>query len=468
MRVRTSWKMGIMLLIIMSLVSGCFGREADVETVNKVKGTIKVVYQDKEAFYRDYGQLFKLKQPDIDVEVVSKSELYSKFGDPDFDFETESQKLLDKYKPDVLLLDETSFKEFAQGGKLYAIDGVIKRDRYDVEGFMPGLIDRFKAMGKGTLYGLSPSIDTTVLYYNRDLFKEHNIEPPRNQMRWKEFLELAARVASAGGTDKPLYALAQEFGGADSLMYQIASSTGLRLFDAKGEQLLINSEGWKEAIQQATDAVRSKALYIPPANKSPQPIEPGKELFFTGQAAMKLGTPWDLEHLRDKKAEKINWDVVTTPVDPATPDETGNISIREIYAITADSDNKEAAWELVKFINGKEMSKVASRTTVGMIPTIPSRPEYFKELDGRSTEAFYALKPKELSALDALWGSKNVPDDFNSSFRPLLTEALQAIIDNEKSVDEAVNELQTKGQEALRIAHELQLEKQLRGKDNNK
>lgn len=468
MRVRTSWKMGIMLLIIMSLVSGCFGRESDVETVNKVKGTIKVVYQDNEAFYRDYGQLFKLKQPDIDVEVVSKSELYSKFGDPDFDFETESQKLLDKYKPDVLLLDETSFKEFAQGGKLYAIDGVIKRDRYDIEGFMPGLIDRIKAMSKGTLYGLSPTINTTVLYYNRDLFKEHNIEPPRNQMSWKEFFELATSISNAGGTDKPLYALAQEFGGADSLMYSIASSTGLRMFDAKGEQLLINSEGWKEAIQQATDAVRSKALYIPPATKGPQPIEPGKELFFTGQAAMKLGTPWDLEHLRDKKAEKINWDVVTTPVDPATPDETGNITIREIYAIAADSDNKEAAWELVKFINGTEMAKVASRTTVGLIPTIPSRPEYFKELDGRSTEAFYALKPKELSALDALWGSKNVPDDFNSSFRPLLTEALQAIIDNRKSVDEAVNELQTKGQEALRVAHELEQEKRLRGKDNNK
>ncbi|WP_268626875.1 extracellular solute-binding protein [Paenibacillus alvei] len=466
MRGRISWKMGIMLLIIMSLVSGCFGRESEQESVNKVKGTIRVVYQDESAFNRDYGQLFKLKQPDIDVEVVSKSELYSKIGDPDFDFEKESQKLLDKYKPDVLLLDETSFKEFAQGGKLYAIDGVIKRDRYDVEGFMPGLTDRIKAMGKGTLYGLSPSIDTTVLYYNRDLFKEHNIEPPRNQMSWKEFFELATSISNAGGTDKHLYALAQEYGGADSLMYEIASSTGLRLFDTKGEQLLINSEGWKGAIQQATDAVRSKALYIPPANKGPQPIEPEKGLFFTGKAAMKLGRPWDLAHLRNKKAEKINWDVVTAPIDPATPDETGNITIHEIYAIAADSGNKEAAWELVKFINGADMAKVAARTTVGMIPTIPSRPEYFKELDGRSTEAFYALKPKELSALDALWGNKNVPDDFNSSFRLLLSEALQSIIDNKKSVDEAVNELQTKGQEALRVAHELEQEKRLSGKDN--
>ncbi|EPY13366.1 hypothetical protein PAAL66ix_07636 [Paenibacillus alvei A6-6i-x] len=455
-----------MLLIIMLLVSGCFGRESEVETFNKVKGTIRVVYQDKEAFYRDYGQLFKLKQPDIDVEVVSKSELYSKFGDPEFDFEKESQKLLDKYKPDVLLLDETSFKEFAQGGKLYAIDGVIKRDRYDIEGFMPGLTDRLKAMGKGTLYGLSPTIDTTVLYYNRDIFKEHNIEPPRNQMSWREFFELATSISNAGGTDKHLYALAQEYGGADSLMYEIASSTGLRLFDTKGEQLLINSEGWKVAIQQATDAVRSKALYIPPANKGPQPIEPEKGLFFTGKAAMKLGRPWDLAHLRNKKAEKINWDVVTAPIDPATPDETGNITIHEIYAIAADSGNKEAAWELVKFINGTEMAKVAARTTVGMIPTIPSRPEYFKELDGRSTEAFYALKLKELSALDALWGNKNVPDDFNSSFWLLLSEALQSIIDNKKSVDEAVNELQTKGQEALRVAHDLAQEKRLRGKDN--
>lgn len=461
-----SWKMGMVLLIMMSLVSGCFGNESESVAVKKVKGTIKVVYQDEEAFYRDYGQLFKLKHPEIDVEVVSKSELYSKFGQPDFDFEQESQRLLDKYKPDVLLLDEEKYKEFAQGGKLYAIDEVIKRDRYDIEGFMPGLIDRLKVLGKGTLYGLSPSIDTSVLYYNRDIFKEHNIEPPRNQMSWKEFFELAAKVTNAGSKDKLLYAIDQDFGGADSLMYRIAASTGLRLFDAKGEKLLIDSDDWKEAIRQATDAARSKALYTTPANSGPKPIEPEKGLFFTGQAAMKFGEPWDLRHLRDKKGVKINWDVVTTPVDPLTPNETGNVYFRDIYAISADSRNKDAAWEFIKFANGADMAKVAARTNIGLVPSIPSRPEYFKELDGRSTEAFYALKPKELSSMDVLWGNKNVPEEYISSFRPLLNEALQAILDNEKSVDEAVNELQTKGQEALRVAHELQQKKRLSGKDS--
>lgn len=465
MRVQKSRKMGIMLLLIMSLVSGCFGNDSEAESVKKAKGTIKVVYQDEEAFNRDYGQLFKLKHPEIDVEVVSKSELYSKFNQPDFDFEKESQKLLDKYQPDVLLLDEEKYKEFAQGGKLYAIDGAIKQDRYDIEGFMPGLIDRLKVLGKGTLYGLTPSIDTSVLYYNRDIFKEHNIEPPRNQMSWKEFFELAARVTNAGSKDKHLYAIDQDIGGADSLMYRIATSTALRLFDAKGEKLLIDSDDWKEAIRQATDAVRSKALYTP-TQKGPQPVEPEKGLFFTGQAAMKLGNPWDLRVLRDKKGVKINWDVVTTPVDPLTPNETGDVYFRDIYAIAANSQNKDAAWEFIKFVNGEDMAKVTSRTNVGMIPSIPSRPEYFKELDGRSTEAFYALKLKEFSSMDVLWGNKNVPEEYISSFQALLNEALQAILDNEKSVDEAVNELQMKGQEALRVAHELQQKTRLNGKNN--
>ncbi|MCM3340728.1 extracellular solute-binding protein [Paenibacillus sp. MER TA 81-3] len=450
-------RIGIMLLTIMSLLSGCFGGTSELEPLKEGKGEIKVVYQDEDAFYRDYGNFFKMKYPDIDIEVISQTELFAKFGQGEsFDFDEERRKLLDKYKPDVLLLDESMFEVLAQEGKLYNIEAAILQDKYDIEGFMSGLIDRIRAKGNGKLYGLAPYFETTVLYYNREIFKEHHIELPRNKMSWKELIDLAGRFSNIGSGDDQVYGFYQDYGGPEQLMYEIVASSGLRLFDAKAEKLLINSDGWKEAIKLATDAARNKSVYIPPQDENGNRLSQGYELFFKGQAAMMFHRPWFTRELKDRPlyeetAMKIDWDIVTTPVDPSTPDESANVRLSEIYAVAADSQNKRAAWELVKFVNGTDMARATSKTNDGRLPT---RIDYFKELEGRSTEAFYLLKPKAVSAYEGLWGNKNVPEDFIGLFRPLLSEALQAIIDNQKTLDEAIAELEEKGQEALLKAHE--------------
>nr|WP_240464342.1 extracellular solute-binding protein [Paenibacillus apiarius] len=446
-----------MLLTIMALLSGCFGGKSELEPLKEGKGKIKVVYQDEDAFYRDYGNFFKMKYPDIDIEVISQTELFANFGQGEsVDFDEERRKLLDKYKPDVLLLDESMFEAFTQEGRLYSIEEAVQQDKYDIEGFMPGLIDRIRAKGNGKLYGLAPYFETTVLYYNRELFKEHHIEPPRNQMSWKELIDLAGRFSNIGSEDNQVYGLYQDYGGPEQLMYEIVASSGLRLFDVKAEKLLINSDGWKQAIKLATDAARNKSVYIPPQDGNGNRPNHRYELFFKGQAAMTLHRPWFTSELRDiplydKTLKKIDWDIVTTPIDPSTPDESAKVRLSEIYAIAADSHNKRAAWELVKFVNGTDMAQATSKTNNGKLPT---RNDYFKELEGRSTEAFYLLKPKAVSAYEGLWGNKNVPEDFIGLFRPLLSEALQAIIDNQKTLDEAIAELEVKGQEALFKAHE--------------
>ncbi|MFW5434556.1 ABC transporter substrate-binding protein [Paenibacillus apiarius] len=179
---RKKWRVGIMLLTIMSLLSGCFGKKQVLEPLQA--GTIKVVYQDEDAFYRDYGKLFNMKYPQIEIEVISQTEMFLNLpnGGTIDDFYAERKKFLEKHKPDVLLLDELLFETFAQEGKLYNIEAAIQQDDYDIEGFMPGLIDKIKARGEGKLYGLAPHFEREVLYYNRALFKEHHIELPTNKM----------------------------------------------------------------------------------------------------------------------------------------------------------------------------------------------------------------------------------------------------------------------------------------------
>ncbi|MDT8979142.1 extracellular solute-binding protein [Paenibacillus sp. chi10] len=455
-----SGKTVIMLLTIMSLLSGCFRERSELAPLKDGKGKIRVVYQDEDRFYSDYGNFFKMMNPDIDIEVISEAELFDEAEKNEaFNLTEEKKKLLDKVKPDVLFLNESMFEAFAQEGRLYDIEPAISQDQYNLDGFMPGLIDRLRAKGNGKLYGLTPSFETNVIYYNRNLFKKHQIEPPNGKMTWKELIDLAARFSSVESGKKQVFGLYQTRGPA-SLMYDIAAASALKLVDAKSGKLLIESDGWKEAMKMTADAVRNHAAYAPP------PVEEGEqldgyeytgdylkqysrsnEMFYMGQAAMTIQPPWFASFLRDipyySKTPEIDWGIAAAPVNPAKPDESAYVKLSEIYAISADSPNKRAAWEFVKFVNGPEMAQVAGKA---MNDTLPTRSDYFKDFRGRDTEAFYLLKPMEASSVS---DKKSIPPGFQAEFDSLLSDALKSLIDQEKTLDDAVAELQLKGQEML-------------------
>lgn len=442
----------VLLVLAMSLIGGCFGKKEVLEPLQPSK--IKVVYQDEEAFYRDYGKYFHMKYPQIEVEVIPETQVLKKLGkiiNAD-DYFVEKKKLLESSGADVFLLDDYIFKLFAQDGKLYDLEDAIRQDEYDVDGFMPGLLDNIRNMGNGKLYGLAPSFNREVLYYNKALFKEHQIEPPRNNMTWQEVFDLAARFSSIGAGDNKVHGLYEYFGDPGWLMYQIADTSGLRLFDPKGEKVLLNSDGWKQAMRLAVDAVRNKSVFFHPESQ----IYTQKSYFFKGKAAMMVDNAIVMMDLKQRptyvEGEKpIDWGVVTVPIDPTDPSQS--ISLFQIAAIAADSPNKRAAWELVKFVNGKEMAQSRSRTING---SLPSRTGYAKEIDGKSMEAFYLLKVRQGSTV---WMNEHVPTSFNRLFDKPLQEEMQAVIDNKKSVDEALAELEIKGQEVLLKAREAEEKK---------
>ncbi|SYX83579.1 conserved protein of unknown function [Paenibacillus alvei] len=454
------WKICIALLTMISLLSGCFGERSELAPLKDGKGKIRVVYQDEDRFYSDYGNFFKMMNPDIDIEVISEAELFDEAEKNEaFNLTEEKKKLLDKYKPDVLFLNESMFEAFAQEGRLYDIEPAISQDQYELDGFMPGLIDRLRAKGNGKLYGLTPSFETNVIYYNRNLFKKYQIEPPNGKMTWKELLDLAERFASVESGKKQVFGLYQTKGPA-SLMYDIAAASALKLVDAKSGKLLIDSDGWKEAMKMTADAVRNHAAYAPPPMKEGEQLDGyeytgdylkqysrSNEMFYMGQAAMTIQPPWFASFLRDipyySKTPEIDWGIAAAPVNPAKPDESAYVKLSEIYAISADSPNKRAAWEFVKFVNGPEMAQVAGKA---MSDTLPTRSDYFKDFRGRETDAFYLLKPMQVSGVS---DKKSIPAGFHSEFDALLSDALNTVIEKEKTLDEAVAELQIKGQDIL-------------------
>ncbi|EPY12069.1 ABC transporter substrate-binding protein [Paenibacillus alvei] len=424
------WKIVILLLTIVSLMSGCFGKKEVLEPLQASK--IKVIYQDEEAFYHDYGKYFHMKYPQIEVEVIPETQVLQNLGKTirAEDWDTEIKKLLENSGADVIKLgDAKTFQSFAEAGRLYELEEMIRQDDYDMKGFLPGLIDKIKSLGNGKLYGLAPYVDREVLYYNAALFKEHQIEPPKNNMTWQEMFDLSARFANIGSGDNKVYGFYEWHGDIGSTLYKIADSSGLKLLDPKGEKVLLNSDGWKKAIKQVTDAVRSKSVFLHPEGQIYT-----QEL--RDQVAMGIGSAYKT---RELVLTKQDWNVVTAPVDPAM--DSSSITFSPIYAIAADSVNKRAAWEFVKFVNGPEMAQARSRTLEGKLP---SRNGYMKDIKGRSTDAFYIPKIRQESSL-----YESLPFEFLRLFYKPLREELLAVVANEKSVDEAAAALEVKAQELL-------------------
>ncbi|MBG9733560.1 ABC transporter substrate-binding protein [Paenibacillus alvei] len=424
------WKIVILLLMIVSLMSGCSGKKEVLEPLQPSK--IKVIYQDEEAFYHDYGKYFHMKYPQIEVEVIPESQVLLNLGKTirAEDWDAEIKKLLENSGADVIKLgDAKTFQSFAEAGRLYELEEMIRQDDYDMKGFLPGLIDRIKSLGNGKLYGLAPYVDREVLYYNAALFKELQIEPPKNNMTWQEMFDLSARFSNIGSGDNKVYGFYEWYGNIGAILYKIADSSGLKLLDPKGEKVLLNSDGWKKAIKQVTDAVRSKSVFLHPEGQ----IYSQK---LRDQTAMTIGSA---HKTRELIFTKQDWGVVTAPVDPAM--DSSSISFAPIYAIAADSANKRAAWEFVKFVNGPEMAQARSRTLEGKLP---SRNGYMKDIKGRSTDAFYMPKIRQESSL-----FESLPFEFFRLFYKPLREELLAVVANEKSVDDAAAALEAKAQELL-------------------
>ncbi|EJW16099.1 hypothetical protein M5X00_11665 [Paenibacillus alvei] len=108
---RKNWRIAVLLLLVMSLIGGCIGKKEVLEPIKPSK--IKLVYQDEDAFYRDYGKYFHMKYPQIEVEVIPQVQVLKNLGKMirADEYEAEVKKLLEEANADVYMLDSRMLKD---------------------------------------------------------------------------------------------------------------------------------------------------------------------------------------------------------------------------------------------------------------------------------------------------------------------------------------------------------------------
>ena len=437
------------LLAMALLLSACSSGGNDQEVGQPV--TLRVMDWNETSFNMDYGMLYYAQNPNVEFEIVSTYRLQTAGIDSNEDYEEKYWEFIQNEKPDIVMLTQDQYEKYAADGRLVSLESYVTRDKFDLEGLIPGLVDLLREKGGGELYGLAPQFYSTAVYYNKDLFDRYNIDYPTDRMSWEELLNLAGRFPTDGSDEDRIYGLRP---GYTTDLYQlglsIGTTAGLRLVNPADKRVSIDSESWEKAFETALTAIRSGTLYKEENSNFSGAYEDFllQNPFVRGKVAMAIDGTYLMQQIREAsdivpdKAVK-NWDLVTIPVNPSNPDYSNDFSISRIFAINAESPNRDAAWDFIRYIHSDEFARVKSKMSSGQLPV---RTKYIVDEEGRNIAAFYQLKP---SGTNLYAGFEDVPSIFYSQAYMIGQEEMQAVLDDKKTVKEALASMQTRLQAAL-------------------
>lgn len=400
---------------------------------------LKVVYMEEGYFMQSYGRAFTLRYPNISFEVLTaaQGENYLSVLEP-----ATVIRMMERESPDVLLMNPRAFEGMAAEGRLSPLDGWITRDGFDLNAIDSGITDSLRQLGGGVLYGLAPEFERMGLFFNPNLFEKQGVPFPKELMSWTEVLHLASRFPTNEGGAGRIYGLSlfspSTPGGLIDLM---GRTNRLKWIDTANEKLTLQTSAWQEVWKEALDGVKRGAMLWEK--------QPGKNPFLTGRIAMTVQPFRFVSDLQQQAtAANLSWDVLSEPVYPSNPNVSATFDIPMIFAVNAQSPYAREAWELVKFINSKEIAAKQMRERPD-IPLLSRRQQLLERAKsmgiGANIDAFYRLKPRD-------WDFESfnpVQGILSNTLVGLINQEVTEVLEGGKPLAEALESLEERARESV-------------------
>ncbi|WP_159881813.1 ABC transporter substrate-binding protein [Paenibacillus puerhi] len=177
-------------------------------------------------------QLFEQKHPGIKIKA--------EYSGWDGYFDKLSTQVAGSNAPDLIQMDYAFLTDYARRGALldlgtYADSKVLRTADHDASMIKAGSVD-------GKLYAITLGVNAPGVVYNSTLFKELGIEEPKESWTWKEFSDIAAKIAKAKG--KGFYGSA-DISGTFNIFEVMVRQNGRALFEGgKLGATKEDFEGW--------------------------------------------------------------------------------------------------------------------------------------------------------------------------------------------------------------------------------
>lgn len=472
---------GTALTMLVPALAACNTKNDENDPKNRHTLRIGTLYgstQDDQYFRQQYTDLFEFDNGNIDIEIVPAIDWNEMQFDQDPSKANQQPDPLEKVKAimtgenpvDVMIFDLNLLPQLVNENMLKQLDPLLKEDEIDTNAFVPTVIDGIKEQGNGFVYALTPTFTPSALYYNKKLFSKRGVDVPTDGMSWDDVFNLARRMKQGEGKDAVYGFMFNQWGGSNGF-YDIQSFGAplqLRMFDEKAETMTVNTPKWEALWKMVTDLNKD---HIVPTQEDMQAIyeEQNKaatdgpirynpyqgQLFLSGKVAMTIGDYSMISQIQqmnanaDKlKMDKLEWDVVTMPFFQELPEIGGSIYLNQLAGINAKAQNPDDAWEFVKFMNGEKSAKFKSRSTYEM-SSLKAYVKIKEGMDSFNIEAFTKMKPAPVS-------QSSLKDQELYRTKPNLnmvtelgSQAYMKVIQGKKTVKEALEEWQTRGNDLL-------------------
>lgn len=336
------------IVFILIVLSGCGGSDEGVDgdsTANNNSDsngettTVRFAYWggdfDQERM-ENIKSAFEEENTNIEVELVNV---------PDGEY---NQHMLTRFASgdvyDILQLAEDSYY-FATRGVLEDLTPWAEEDEdFDLDDFYEVGIEAYSHNDR--LYGLPLRLGTVMMFYNKDLLDQHGFDYPDENSTWEEIIEIATAITDPS---EGVFGM-NPLGGWWASTSQFTRSHGVRMLSEDFKEFELDSPEGIEVIEKMHHLVSD--LNIAPKDSQ---IPEGVDLWTSGRQGFLIDGPW---HILSSRAniEDFEWDMTSAPTMPGIEDTAPTFS--NAFHISKESNNKEAAWEVIKFWTGTEAQEI--------------------------------------------------------------------------------------------------------------
>lgn len=238
--------------------------------------------------------------------------------------------------PDVVLWDRFATITYADKGGFLPIDDYIAESGLDTSVYYEPTLQEMNV--EGVQYGLPATVDSRVIFYNKDLFDAAGIEYPTEGWTWDD-MYAAADQCKQIDEDGSLTVAGFDLHDPELFNHWLAQAGG-SMADEETFKSTFNNEAGKAVLdewQKYLDAGIYKNGFIGGSSSIENP-------FAAGQVCMEYDGPWMLPTLYD---QNVNFGTVTAPVGPGgdNPVVMGGFGL----AIPSSSSDPEEAYNFMQW-----------------------------------------------------------------------------------------------------------------------
>ena len=263
--------------------------------------------------------------------------------------------------PDVTRISSEWFPPIAAKGLLEPLDKYVKRDKYDLDDFYPE-VDQRLGQVEGRAPTRSPRTSTSTRCTTTRTCSTRTISriptgPGTGTSTSRSRKKLTQDTNGDGRLD--------QWGTTLDMWWQdyVYANGGTIVSRRRQQSCTLDQPAAYEGLQFMGDLINK--YHVAPNAEEAANLGTSK-LFTSGKIGMNISGSWAAELIFKKEIKDFKYDVAPIPKGPKA---RVSIICGAAYAMLSRSQHKEEAWELVKWMTGKEYQRVAAMRS----QIIPSR-----------------------------------------------------------------------------------------------